>query len=286
MYHRIDAGVEVKREPYTYAILRYRHDPVADERVNVGVVLFSPARNFIAARINSGYGRLKKLFPDLIGSALKKDLNRIRREFDKLEKSSVDGLFSNLKDARKIALEVVGADDSSLVWSDVGAGVSDDPAKVIESLYHRFVIQYDDASPHRKQDADVWRPFRDLLLERKIDQIFEKKTIRSKHNEVEFEHAWKNGVWHCIQPLSFDLTSEEGIQEKAARWVGNLVGLSKGEEKFKPYFLVGEPAKLELEMAYKKALDFLADAPGEPMVILDTDVVDFANEFEDKFRNG
>jgi len=53
-------------------------------------------------------------------------------------------------------------------------------------------------------------------MELKVASILEKKTIATSKDEVEFEHAWKNGNWHCYQPLSFDLATVDSIQEKAA----------------------------------------------------------------------
>jgi hypothetical protein len=158
-------------------------------------------------------------------------------------------LFFDSHGAATFAHRIVAKDDGSLVWSDIGSGTTDNAEATLEKLFFRFVTQYDDASMPRRTDADIWRPVRDRLLELKIAAIFEKKTISSPRFEVEFEHAWKNGQWHCIQPLSFDLAGADGIQDKAARWVGHMVGLSKSKEQFRPYFIVGKPSDPTLTAA-------------------------------------
>jgi Protein of unknown function (DUF3037) len=272
----------MKRQPYTFLILRYRHDPLAGEQLNVGVVLHSPEHKFLGARFRKAYGRVSKAFPDMDGSTLRQDLTRIESSFAKLSNRERNDLFFNNDDAAIFANRIVGKDDGSLVWSELGSGTTDNAEATLEKLFLRFVTQYEDLSLPRRTDADIWRPVRDRLLELKIATIFEKKTISSARDEVEFEHAWKNGKWHCIQPLSFDLASIDSIQEKAARWVGHMVGLSRAAEQFQPYFLVGKPSDSSLAAAYQRAVDFISEAPLNPEIVSEDDVEKFVNGIADK----
>jgi hypothetical protein len=272
----------MKRQAYTFLILRYRHDPLAGEQLNVGIVLHSPQHRFLGARFRKAYGRVSKAFPDMDGATLRQDLTRIERSFAKLNSRESSDLFFDSNNAATFAHRIVGKDDGSLVWSDLGSGTTDDAEATLEKLFVRFVTQYEDASSPRRTDADIWRPVRDRLLELKIAAIFEKKTICSPRDEVEFEHAWKNGEWHCVQPLSFDLASTDGIQEKAARWVGHMVGLSKSEEQFHPYFIVGKPSDPTLTAAYERAIEFIGEAPLSPTIVLEDKVEGFVNEIADR----
>src|SRR6266404_2302575 len=54
-------------------------------------------------------------------------------------------------------------------------------------------------------------------------------------DEVEFEYAWKNEQWHCLKPLSFNLTAAESIREKAHRWLGQITSVKDTKETFKVY---------------------------------------------------
>jgi Protein of unknown function (DUF3037) len=270
------------REPYTYALLRYRHDAVAGEQINIGIAIYAAKRGYLRAEIRKSHARISNVFPDVDSSALKRDLSRIERAFEKIAKLESESLLSGNADVMTFAGKVIGADDGSFVWSNVGSGLSSDPENTLAHLYARFVSQYDKSSIHRRQDAEVWRPFRDRLAERKIAEIFSPKVIQSKHNSVEFEHAWKNGKWHCIQALSFDLVTEEGIQEKAARWVGHMVGLKKAEEKFRPYFLVGQPSDENMRPAFEKAVEFLKESPVEPEIVTEDQFDRFADELAEK----
>ncbi|MGX5803918.1 DUF3037 domain-containing protein [Bradyrhizobium sp. Arg314] len=272
------------REPYTYMILRYRHDPVAGEQVNVGVVVHAVRSGFLGAIMRRSYGRIAKMFPTLDGATLRQDLIGIERAFQKLARTNVSGDMVGRPSAATYALRVVGKDDSALVWSDIGSGVTSDPAKTLEDLHSRFVTRYDEATAARRSDADIWRPFRDLLLERKIENVFQRKTIVGTHDAVEFDHSWKNGKWHCFQPLSFDLTSAAGIQEKAARWVGHMVGLKQAVDEFQPYFIVGEPSDDSLAASYERAIDFIRTAPLNPQIVTEKEMPNFVDDLAVKVQ--
>lgn len=284
MHNRAETGALMTREPYTYALLRYRHDPVAGEMVNVGVVLYAPKNGYLGGLFRKAFGRISKVFPDVNGAVLRRDLTRIERAFIKSGKDAKLDLLSDHPNVLTFARRIVGVDDSAFLWSEVGSGTTSNPAKTLEELHMRFVGQYDEFGAHRRQDAEIWKPFRDRLVERAIGDIFTPKTIRSKTNAVDFEHAWKNGKWHCIQALSFDLVTEDGIQEKAARWVGHMVGLSKATEKFQPYFLVGQPSDEKMHPAYERALAFLRESPLEVVVIPELQIDSFADSWVDKVK--
>jgi hypothetical protein len=99
---------------------------------------------------------------------------------------------------------------------------------------------------------------------------------------VDFEHAWKNGEWHCYQPLSFDLANEENIRDKARRWAGHMLALKDASEPFRPYFFVGSPSDQSLARAYEAAISILKLSPGEPQVIEENRIDDLVHQIEDE----
>jgi hypothetical protein len=68
------------RAPYSYVLLRYRHDPLAGEFANVGVIVHQPSSRFLDAKIRHTLGRLSAMFPDIDGEALRSSLRAIERE--------------------------------------------------------------------------------------------------------------------------------------------------------------------------------------------------------------
>jgi len=262
------------RAPYSYVLLRYRHDPLAGEFANVGVILHQPSSGFLDAKIRHTLGRLSAMFPDIDSEGLRSSFRAIERELKRRAESQGADLLTSLKDAGSFGRQILPDDDSSFVWGPVGSGLTLDPAETLAALYERFVARYDERPRPHRDDAAVWRPVRDRLAELKLADRLQPKTIASPFDQVEFDHAWKNGAWHCFQPLSFDLANEENIREKARRWAGQMLALKEAIEPFKPYFFVGSPGDRALEDAYKAALNILKLSPFSPEVIEEARIED------------
>lgn len=250
--------------PYTYTVLRYVHDIASGEFLNVGVALLAPQQRFVDALCRTTFQRLKHVFPTLDGDSFKASMRHVNHEFERLQDELRDEL--QLRDTTGgvmiYAHAVLGADDSSLQWSPMGSGLTDDPERTLEQLYERFVVTYDKHSAAAKrQDDDVWRHFSHELQQRQVLKHFVPKTIAVLDDQLEFKHAWKNGVWHCLAPVSFDLASSDSIRDKAHRWLGQLTSVAQTSEAFKLYFLVGEPTQADLRPAYEAALSILSKAP-------------------------
>ena len=52
---------------YSFSVLRYVHDPVAQEFINIGVAVFSPEAKFLRAVCTTGYGRITNMFQKIDG---------------------------------------------------------------------------------------------------------------------------------------------------------------------------------------------------------------------------
>lgn len=266
---------------YTYVILRYRHDPLAGEVANVGVVVHAQGSMFLGAKMRRTIGRLSKMFPDMEKSDLIGGLSVVERGISRLRETELSGLAISSGDAATFAKRALPDDDSSLVWGDMGSGITFDPFATLEKLYHRFVGRYDESGRVGRDDAAVWQPVREKLAERRLVDRLAPKTIVSPIDKVEFEHAWKNGAWHCYQPLSFDLVSAEGIREKAARWSGHMTGLSKASETVRPHFVVGAPADPALDDDYRRAIDLLRASQLGPLVFEESQIDQMINQIAD-----
>ncbi|WP_260598241.1 DUF3037 domain-containing protein [Sphingomonas endolithica] len=269
-------------QTYTYVLLRYRHDPLAGEIANVGVVMHCAGEGFLGAKTRRTIGRLSKMFPDIEKADLVSGLHAIERGISRVRDRDLPGLFAPSRDAAAFARAVLPDDDSSLIWGDMGSGITRDPATTMDKLYARFVAQYDEATRSGRDDAAVWQPVRERLVARNLADRLVPRTIVSPIDRVEFEHTWKNGAWHCYQPLSFDLASADGIREKAARWSGHMTGLSRAAEQIRPNFIVGAPSDPALNADYRRAIDLLRASALDPQVFDETEVDVMIDQIEDK----
>jgi hypothetical protein len=112
----------------------------------------------------------------------------------------------------------------------------------------------------------------------------QEKTIVGNVDQISFKHAWKNGQWHIVEPISLDLSDAEGIKQKARRWLGHLAAVAEGSEPFKPMFVVGAPSEIELRPAFDTAIAILRRAPFEPEVFEENQVEDLVDKIEEEVR--
>ena len=259
------------RTPYSYTVLRYVHDIGTSEFINVGIVLTAPSASYVGAKFKIAYGRVKRAFPSIDTEVFRARMRRLQATFDRISEGDLSAPISMAsKDAtpiEQLVHSVIHADDSSLQWAPAGSGLSKNLSETLTALYERFVTKYDsDASSAPRKDDDVWKHFRTALEKRNVLGHLEAKTIAVADDSVKFNHAWKNGAWHCYEPLSFDLSSDASIKEKAHRWLGQVSSIKDAREDFNVYFLVGKPTDEGLCEAYESAISILRKAPSSSVV--------------------
>ena len=273
-------------KPYSYVTLRYVHDIVTGEFINVGVIVCSPQQQYLNAKLRRTHGRLSKVFPDFDRSAFKTTIDGLRKALRKEERAvKKTGLLADAENANTFALKALPRDDSSFQWSPMGGGLTTDANETLDRLYDRLISRYDERSDLHRGDDEVWRPVRDKLIERSVPVELDKKIIRGEDDEIEFKHAWKNGVWHCYEALSFDLANADSIRDKARRWSGHLFSVSDTSEQFKPFFLVGAPSNSSLQEAAEAAIKIIEKSYTHPAVYTEDQIDEFVDRIEDDIRS-
>ncbi|HEV2495867.1 MAG TPA: DUF3037 domain-containing protein [Terriglobia bacterium] len=269
--------------PYTFSVLRYVHDPVTTEFVNVGVALYAPDARYLSAICTPYYARLSEMFGHVDGEHF--------RQITRYLQDHIDEIGARLKSelpfpepARTITsllATVLPPDDSALQFSTPGGGLTSDPDKTLGSLYQRYVEYYTARTSYpSRSDDEIWKVFRKPLEEQHVIQALGPKRIVAPDYEYEFETARKNEVWHTYEPVSFDLMEPTSIVDKANTWVGRITSLAQSEEKFKPYFLLGEPRETKLRVAFIKAQNILHRMPCEPEFVEEAEAEDFAKRLK------
>jgi hypothetical protein len=270
------------KTPYTFSVLRYVHDITTGEFINVGVVLHSREGRYASALCRSTFGRLSKTFPGMDGDAFKSTMRFVQSRIEEIG----DGLKNELPlegcpaTVMDLAHSVLPPDDSSLQWSPPGSGLSENLSQTLETLFERLVNRYDERpQQERRSDEEVWRKYKTSLERRHLLKYLQPKKISVQDDEVQFQYAWKNGIWHCLEPLSFDLSSPDSIREKAHKWLGQLVSVKDARERFKVYLLLGEPQLEALRPAFDKAVSILRRLPVASEVVCEASASDFSEKF-------
>jgi hypothetical protein len=153
-------------------------------------------------------------------------------------------------------------------------------------LFDRYVNRYaSTADSSRRDDEDVWRTtYREPLERRHVTHHLAPKRIVAPNYAYEFQRAWKNGVWHVYEPVSFDLMDGSSILEKANKWVGRAMSLHASSEKFKMHLLLGEPEDSRLQSTFLKARNILKEMPDAPEFIRENQAEAFAEEFANEIH--
>jgi hypothetical protein len=241
---------------FQFAVLRYIHDPVTEEFLNVGVVIYSKEARYLKSLVSMRYSRLSDAFQEINGEHYRRVVGYIERQLAKMHNQFQQlELFDEPPAQIEMILhQVLPPDDASLVFGSYGGGLTTDLDAQLYRLYERLVEKYMEREdiPSRT-DKEVWQIYRKELDRHNITIHLSPVTIRTPTYHYEFEYAWKNELWNPIEPVSFDLMHEGSILEKANRWIGRATMLEDSGEIDTLYMLLGAPRRGELQEAYEKA---------------------------------
>lgn len=241
---------------YQYAVLRYVHDPVTQEFINIGIVLFNADGPQVGCLLNTRYSRLSDAFQQVNGAYIRTQLNAIERRVDQLQHNWREGNWLDRPtDIQGLTAMLLPSDDSSLVFGGMGVGLAMDLHAELRRLYERLVMRYADREePASRDDAEVWQVFQRELSQREVTAHLAPVTIRTNTFSLDFQHAWKNERWHPLEPVSLDLVQEASISNKASRWIGHTLALKEAEDLGRIYILLGAPREDHLLHTYENAV--------------------------------
>lgn len=263
---------------YSYSVLQYRHDIATGEFVNVGVVAYNPSERELVAQIRTSYSRITNLFPSLDGKLLRAHLSFVRSEFQSIAKKLRQELqFEHVASLCPILHDVLPPDDGCFRWSEIGFGNSDELNHSVRSLFDRLVSKYDDHSKQKGRDDEaVWKRFKsEPALKRVLPRLTQKR-ISVDGEDYTFEHAFKNGCWNVLEPLSLDLGTGDGIKSKAQRILGSTMVMSSAKEDLKMYLLTGKPKSRSLYKSFDSALKILERIPLAKEIVLEEETEQFS----------
>lgn len=270
---------------FQYAVLRYAHDPLTQEYLNVGVVLYSKEARYLDALINKRYGRISRAFDGVrreeyvrMVASVEKQISQLSLKLKRVE------LFDNYPESVEALLKsVLPPNDSSLKFDNYGGGVVEDLESELQRLSSRLVERHEGKeAPERRRDNEVWHDYAKLFSNYKIMDYLVTKELGSSQYTYTFTHAYKNEKWHPIEPISFDMSDANYILEKANKWIGRAAMLADSEEIGKLYLVLGQPSRPDLLQAYETAAKNLETKIAMPVkVVREEDSQEFARSFAD-----
>ncbi|WP_127561769.1 DUF3037 domain-containing protein [Nioella ostreopsis] len=279
----------MKLMPYTFVVLQYQHSPFAGERLNIGLLLVCEGRSFAQLKIRDSWKRFSDAYPDFDRNAVKSDLKALSVAASRIAKEGFSAPLDTklwCSTAEGLLLRLFGTPEGSIVWSSQGAGVTHDPEEELEKLHSQLIARFDHVSSHdRRDDDDVFQSLKSHLDDTHLLAQMTEHVVHSPRGDVRFKRSFKNGIWHCVQPLSFDHTDRDTIDSKAARWAGHLMQAEEADENFQPYFIIGKPSNPSFLSAFESAENLLSSAPRNPIVVREEDSETIADRLLHAFQN-
>jgi hypothetical protein len=269
---------------YSFSVIRYVHDTVSGEYVNVGIVVYAPELRYIKARCTTRHSRVSSMFQGVDGTDFRLLMHYVETQINKLGErfASPLDLMKKEADVLDFIRTVITFDDSALQFSTSGGGLTIKPDVTLESLFDRYVNKYMAEKPKTtRYDEDVWKVFKQSFERNNVLKRLREHSITTPQTEYVFEHSWKNDIWHCLEPVSFDYADPRIIREKAERWFGKTYALSKAKESFKLYYLIGKPRNnpsSQITKAIKEATSLLKETPVEHELVGEEQALVFAKK--------
>ena len=249
------------------APLRYVHDVLTGEFVSLGVVVLCPDRAYLGCRFLTSFRRVRAVFPDMDRVQVNRVCNNLsdalaeegRRMFSELP------FEQNTQSLSQLLARLLPPNDAALQFPPtIASGITSDPERTLSELFERYAARHRDA-PARltRGDEDVWRPLAASLKEKNLLGRLQEFVLKGDHHyELPLRHAWRNGNWNAIQPISLDLSDPREIRDRAVWWSGRLSAVEFAKQDLKLRLLMGLPGSERprgVRDAANDAMDILKD---------------------------
>lgn len=263
---------------YQYQLLRYRHDHLTGEFANLGVVYFDAHSKELRWRFeDKKYGRLSQFFGDSVQGAY--ILSALKQMNKRLQKLQEEGLL-RFEHIEEVTNSLLPPDDNGLYFSESWRGRHFEHLLAFEEIYSRIIEQYQEESIKRQDDAYAWKNVYKQYFDRYgLTPKLHKHTVETNTDTFDFQYTCKNGLWHCMQSLSFALKNEGTIKDKIYKWDGFARELLTSKEPMKVYLLSIFPDNPELTELLQKKLN-VSDAHVEIRVVGEHDADAIALELK------
>jgi hypothetical protein len=260
---------------YSFVPVRYVHDALTGEALNVGIVLYSPDNGYLRSRLvtdrTKRFAEAFRGFDSRFHRFALSDLQRgllFLREREYGPETTILGPRPD--DVAAIMKRVWPDRGSRYTFGESSHGVSENLNETLEILFERFVESQmpEVFSDEREKDERVWKRIESPLRRKVPLYRMQPHKVETTYGSVVLKHTYRNGKLNIFQPLSFDLSDNEAISRKASTWFGNAHQFAKTETIGSVVYIVGAPRAESKMQAFERAVAFLREAE-KPKVFLD-----------------
>ncbi|QQT28619.1 DUF3037 domain-containing protein [Sphingobacterium multivorum] len=275
---------------FQYQVLQFCPDKVTGEFLNVGIVVFDPTNQNLAYRILHKVGSIGQLFEQANTRYLIKQLNTIHTSLNKIKNAiERDKLGMNVfKSVDELTRKAFVRDDSALLFSDIRHSLDISIDHLVDYLGERMLtVGKIEIDQDIKSDKEVWtKMFKRYFDDRDISPLLSPRTVKTKYDEISFEHTWKNGHINFFESVNFDLQKEDTIKNKVRRWAGQIEELKTVGEELHLYILANMPDANDQMSEYISS--FLSDKSSKDVrvdIVTLNEADSFVNDLKEEIVN-
>ena len=274
---------------FTYSVLQYKHSLALGEALNIGVLFSFPEEEKVYF-IPGNTQRVKCVYPNFDTTIFHRISKNIKAKVRESNLFEIDLVSRERKSFREyINSQILPKDSTSLQFSEPYTALNDTGStKTTIDEFSKLLLPWsEDIDQEVKHNEPyIIKSYQERLLSRvdknKLDNRLRRDVeVKTKKAELNFEIAWKNEtLLHLVKPISFDLTGEYFIKEKAVKFWGHLSLLNKYAQEKGYYFdlLVAAPQQQSLNEAYQNALDVLTETDAPKRIITEDKWDEYSEE--------
>ncbi|MDR2223604.1 MAG: hypothetical protein LBE34_12870 [Flavobacteriaceae bacterium] len=268
---------------YSYCLLKYKHTPIIDESLNIGVLCYVENSHRFYFKSYKNLTRVKHAYQNVPEKTLREKIGIVSKKVDRLNKYGV-GIFSLLYDFKDFIYEEFIDYDSTILQFDkfeTTTAYNIDEIELIDMLCNNFIID--------NYKENIYKAKEPLLIQKvfnKIENIkkFKENYIFYEHYDIKnslgtkipFDFAWQNGTFNLARAISFDLKEESSIIEKAYKNFGQFVDLNDYHYRFDA--LLAKPSQRNLFKTYDNIVE-LFNKYDYIKVVEEDEIDDYVEDF-------
>lgn len=280
---------------YSYSILRFEYSKILEERINLGILLYSAKDGRVEFLFPTSLKRISHLYDDFSLVDLRKYLSIFNQQAKKLNKILEEStkqinFIEEISLPELISQYFLVEDSNSLSFSDSVTVEGGDFNAFSNFLFKSYFSFYQNDKPQVRKDEE----YISNLFSKKFNTISNSNKIKTqlrkdvKLGEEEFEYVWQNGSLNHIKPLSFDYSDSHYIKNKSYYWHTALEfilqDLKDKSNEFRFDFLITKPSKKELFKEYDKALNILSALSTSVKLVEEEEIGNYVESIGDCFN--
>lgn len=236
-------------QTFEYQILRYMPDRVNGEFLNLGIVIFQAEGAQIEYKLISKAGRISEVFPGTNSRFLLKTIEQLKVNLGHIKSQQTNKLsLEPIGSVDALTRKVLPKDDSALIFTCTEKTLDVSIEAAISYLYKRLIsIHQNTEEKEIRQDKEVWtKVYKKYFENAGITNHLRQHIVRTKYDEFNFDHSWKNGHWNFFEPIALNHNKKEQVKNKVYKMAGKIDSLSKSDENLHLYLLSILPAENDL----------------------------------------